>query len=66
MREGTALLGILQTAPDLVEDVEVILNVLDGAVIRKTLQKLSDLLLDADHVTFRALVNNRCRNIAPE
>jgi hypothetical protein len=44
----------------------MILNVLDGAVVWKTLQKLGDLLLDADHVTFRARVNNRCRNIAPE
>jgi hypothetical protein len=51
MRDDPALHGIRYAATDLFENVEMVLDILERAIVRKTVQKLSDFFFDTDHTT---------------
>jgi hypothetical protein len=49
VRDARLLLARLDTAPDQVGDIEVVLHVFDRAVIRELVEHLLNLLLRVDH-----------------
>jgi hypothetical protein len=54
MRDDPTLLGIRCAATNLFENVEMVLDILERAIVRKTVQKLSDLFFDTDHTASRS------------
>lgn len=50
LRERTVQAGVLQSPPHFVENVKVVLNILDRAVIGELLEKLFDVLFCRTHL----------------